>query len=217
MFDRRVSCLAIGSQVLFHSLSFPWPGFHQNDPSTVEPSHRVREQRKPRSWAVAITPAARDEAFTTTTSGRQPFKSGQYRMTIEEVKIVTKCGHCHKVGHWHRECPDLHRGSVEKEQHYLQSEEATFCGMLEIEKERSSPMNIRGDQHPPEEELSGPGDCEVDPSLSKRTVLQTVVAGNANMARDWILPRFPRGSHQPGIWIDQNLERNSSPSHLPHV
>ena len=92
----------------------------------------------------------RGKSFTTTTGGRQPFKSGQYRMTIEEVKKVTKCGHCHKVGHWHRECPDLHRGSGEKEQHYLQSEEATFCGMLEVDgKEQVSPMRDQEDQHVP--------------------------------------------------------------------
>ncbi|CAL1135428.1 unnamed protein product [Cladocopium goreaui] len=118
----------------------------------------------------------RGKSFTTTTGGRQPFKSGQYRMTIEEVKKVTKCGHCHKVGHWHRECPDLHRGSGEKEQHYLQSEEATFCGMLEVDgKEQVSPMRDQEDQlSPGEAGLSGRGECEAEQPLSK-----TDAAGSA--------------------------------------
>ena len=77
----------------------------------------------------------RGKSFSTTTSGRQPFLSGQYRMTIEEVKKVTKCGHCHKVGHWHRECPELNRQGAEKEQHLLEYEEATFCSLLETDPE----------------------------------------------------------------------------------
>ena len=71
-------------------------------------------------------------------------------MTIEEVKKVTKCGHCHKVGRWHREeCPELQRGGgAEKEQHLLEFEEATFCGLLEIPEEE--PDHLRA-----EEELTG--------------------------------------------------------------
>ena len=70
-------------------------------------------------------------------------------MTIKEVKKVTKCGHCHKVGHWHRECPELQRvGGAKKEQYLLEFEEATFCGLLEIPEEEPG--------HPSaEEELNG--------------------------------------------------------------
>ena len=57
----------------------------------------------------------------------------QVRMTLEEVKKITKCAICRKVGHWHRECPEKNT----KEQHYitLESEEASFCGYLEMEPE----------------------------------------------------------------------------------
>eukprot|EP00435_Cladocopium_sp_Y103_P038110 s2710_g10.t1 len=98
-------------------------------------------------------PKGRGKSFSTTTSGRQPFRSGQYRMTIEEVKKVTKCGHCHKVGHWHRECPELHRGGTEKGQHLLESEEATFCGLLEVGDPAQSPENPS--LTPDEDELTG--------------------------------------------------------------
>ena len=60
--------------------------------------------------------------------GNGPIQPGKYRMTIEEVKRVTRCGICKKVGHWHRECPDRDK---EHEQHHLAMEEATFCGLLE--------------------------------------------------------------------------------------
>ena len=60
--------------------------------------------------------------------GNGPIQPGKYRMTIEEVKRVTRCGICKKVGHWHRECPDRDK---EHEHHHLAMEEATFCGLLE--------------------------------------------------------------------------------------
>ena len=55
----------------------------------------------------------------------------QVRMTLEEVKKITKCSNCHKVGHWHRECPE--KGV--KDQHWLEmdSGEAFFCGLLDTE------------------------------------------------------------------------------------
>ena len=59
-----------------------------------------------------------------------PFKEGNYRMTVEELKKVTKCAICRKPGHWHKECPDKDRDrGAPKEAHVL--EEAIFCGHLE--------------------------------------------------------------------------------------
>ena len=51
-------------------------------------------------------------------------------MTIEQLKKVTRCGICHKVGHWHRECPER-SNNAPKETHHLETEEAIFCGHLE--------------------------------------------------------------------------------------
>ena len=73
--------------------------------------------------------------YSVTGTGRPLFKTGQFKMTIEELKKVTKCGNCHKTGHWHRECPEPPR---EREHHYLEYEEAVFCGMLEKEDSRES-------------------------------------------------------------------------------
>lgn len=98
----------------------------------------------------------RGKTFSSTSTGRQPFKTGHYKMTIEEVKKVTRSGHCHRVGHWHRECPDLQKGNHEKEQHFL--EEATFCGLLEREERATlSPMTAAADPglQQPEGELRG--------------------------------------------------------------
>ena len=64
------------------------------------------------------------------------------RSSVEDLKAVTRCGICKKVGHWHKECPE--RGTnkdkhAAKEIHHLQQihetdfEEATFCGMLEVD------------------------------------------------------------------------------------
>ena len=64
--------------------------------------------------------------------GRPPFKQGQYKMSIEELKKVTKCGICHQVGHWHRECPNPDPKKP-KEAHTLETEEAIFCGHLDLD------------------------------------------------------------------------------------
>lgn len=70
--------------------------------------------------------------FTATGTGRFPkSKDGKmFRMSLEEIdqlKKITKCGFCKKVGHWHKECPE--KGA--KEQNLLETEEASFCGLLE--------------------------------------------------------------------------------------
>ena len=72
-------------------------------------------------------------SMSLTSSGVPPFKEGQFKMTIEELKKVTKCGICHKTGHWHRECPDRDKtkGNNQKETHILETEEAIFCGHLQ--------------------------------------------------------------------------------------
>ena len=73
---------------------------------------------------------------------------------------MTKCGHCHKIGHWHRECPDLHRAPAEKEQHYLQTDEATFCGLLETDNNQRTQVDEERAQYQPEDELSARGNDE---------------------------------------------------------
>ena len=78
-------------------------------------------------------------------AGRPPAgfpRPGKYNlkgnMTIEEVKKVTRCGNCKRVGHWWKECPFKDGG--EKEAHVLtqesakETEEAYFCGYMLEEK-----------------------------------------------------------------------------------
>jgi hypothetical protein len=72
----------------------------------------------------------RGKSLSVTGTGVPPFREGQFKMTIEQLKKVTKCGICHKVGHWHRECPERGQPSL-KETHHLETEEAIFCGHLE--------------------------------------------------------------------------------------
>ena len=63
------------------------------------------------------------------------------RMTLEEVKKITKCSNCNKVGHWHRECPEKNV----KEQHWLEmdSGEAFFCELLDVE-DHEMPLENEG-------------------------------------------------------------------------
>ena len=42
-------------------------------------------------------------------------------MTIEEVKKVTRCGNCKKIGHWWKECP--YKDGGDKEAHVLEEDE----------------------------------------------------------------------------------------------
>eukprot|EP00435_Cladocopium_sp_Y103_P075525 s90_g59.t1 len=159
-------------------------------------------------------PKGRGKSFSTTTSGRQPFRSGQYKMTIEEVKKVTKCGHCHKVGHWHRECPDLHRGSHEKEQHWLETEEATFCGLLENDENQMSPIEDYQNLHPPEDELTGPEtsfpSCDTAPgSVDVETTMKSGGVGTVMSERDSFKPMSPYNDRSDDGWEVFLGERDS--------
>ena len=82
--------------------------------------------------------------------GKPPFKGGKYQMSVEELKKVTKCGICHQVGHWHRECPNP-KSKDSKEAHNLETEEAIFCGHLDYDQSQGD----RRDLPPGQEELSG--------------------------------------------------------------
>ena len=74
--------------------------------------------------------------------GRNPGRNGESGggrgLSIQEIKLRTRCGICKKVGHWHRECPSKDDVKGEKEAHHLSrdpgsgtSSEVHFCGMLE--------------------------------------------------------------------------------------
>eukprot|EP00435_Cladocopium_sp_Y103_P008347 s557_g2.t1 len=77
--------------------------------------------------------------------GRDPRRNGESGggrgLTIQEIKLRTRCGICKKIGHWHRECPSKEENKTEKEAHHLMpdynletSSEVHFCGMLETEE-----------------------------------------------------------------------------------
>ena len=60
---------------------------------------------------------------------------GKNGMSVDELKAITRCAKCKKVGHWHRECPEANKGKG-KEVFFLEKsgddfEEASFCGLLE--------------------------------------------------------------------------------------
>ena len=91
---------------------------------------------------------------STTSRSTTSLKPGRYHahldghLTVDELKKVTRCGHCKQVGHWWKECPKR----KEKEAHMVtleslpevESEEATFCGLVEIdEPEDIEPKEIQ--------------------------------------------------------------------------
>ncbi len=114
--------------------------------------------------------------YSVTGTGRPPFKTGHFKMTIEELKKVTKCGNCQKTGHWHRECPEPPR---EREQHYLESDEVVFCGMLEKD-EAPGPADVQAGSEfshfqvvEEASDFSPPvGDMNIHPSGLEGTVVQ---------------------------------------------
>ncbi len=77
--------------------------------------------------------------------GKSSHRKKGGNLMIEELKLRTRCGICHRVGHWHRECPNKDKADIgknsgghEKEAHYLSrgpefetSSEAYFCGLLD--------------------------------------------------------------------------------------
>ena len=57
-------------------------------------------------------------------------RGGNYRMSLDEVKARTRCTRCQQIGHWHKD-PECPKNKPVKETHFLESEEAIFCGLLE--------------------------------------------------------------------------------------
>eukprot|EP00435_Cladocopium_sp_Y103_P030428 s3080_g7.t1 len=66
---------------------------------------------------------------------------GQGRgLSVQEIKLRTRCGICRQIGHWHRECPSKDDPKPEKEAHFLNQDidfsgnsEVHFCGFLETD------------------------------------------------------------------------------------
>eukprot|EP00435_Cladocopium_sp_Y103_P007762 s2900_g2.t1 len=95
-------------------------------------------------------------SVSATGTGVPPFREGQFKMTIEELKKVTKCGICHKTGHWHRECPekDKNKNTSAKETHILETEEAIFCGHLQLSGQEELRDEKAEDAHEPSSGLN---------------------------------------------------------------
>eukprot|EP00439_Symbiodinium_sp_Y106_P025281 s3286_g3.t1 len=101
------------------------------------------------------------------TDGIRPGNS--YKVSIELLKKRTRCKRCHKLGHWHRECPEKDKPPV-REAHYIEedSEEALFMHYMDYLNEcrdphASSSGNQAGDQEPAGE----PGPGEFCPSTAQ--------------------------------------------------
>ena len=118
-------------------------------------------------------------------SSSKPFArpgAGKFKATGKELKKVTKCGICKKPGHWWRECPHKDK---EKEAHVLEnplepmaeSEEALFCGHMELQSEecdvsrnRLSPRITETDHRVDGHFLNEPtGHSAVRPAYKDRT------------------------------------------------
>ena len=37
------------------------------------------------------------------------FRPKRKRLTISQLKLVTKCGNCGETGHWHKQCPNPYK------------------------------------------------------------------------------------------------------------
>ncbi|CAE7453760.1 unnamed protein product [Symbiodinium sp. CCMP2592] len=65
-----------------------------------------------------------------------------YKVSIELLKKRTRCKKCHRLGHWHRECPEKDKPGGPKEAHYLEgeeSEEALFLHYMDYLDEIGGP------------------------------------------------------------------------------
>ena len=104
-------------------------------------------------------PTPSSTASASSSRSTMPLRPGKFhahidgQLTIDELKKITRCGHCKQVGHWWKECPKKNR---EKETHHLESEEAIFCGWMEEPADDLSPGEehltcSRMSQDPPED------------------------------------------------------------------
>ena len=67
------------------------------------------------------------------------FQNGDtYRVTMENLKRRTRCGHCKQVGHWWRECPTRSSKTEIKENHLLENQEALFLNYLEYKRSQAT-------------------------------------------------------------------------------
>lgn len=86
--------------------------------------------------------------MTTSSRSSTSLRPGRYHVHLADNRGTQKdynplCGKCKQVGHWWKECPKKN----EKEAHLavvdenpeVESEEATFCGLVEIEPKEEMP------------------------------------------------------------------------------
>ena len=90
-------------------------------------------------------------------------------MSVEELKAMTRCKNCGKVGHWHRECPEPKKERPTRELNYVEeydSPEVSFCGLLEkIETETfNEPEKTNELEVPAKNDKMNENDYEVDKS-----------------------------------------------------
>ena len=115
-------------------------------------------------------------------------RGGTYKMSLEEVKARTRCTRCQQIGHWHKD-PECPKNKPVKETHFLESEEAIFCGLLE--------PAVPG-------ELPGPVDAETDP-VPKATGMKvdSVAAVQSDMGQTATDPIFDLNSESSFQYKDR--------------
>ena len=138
-------------------------------------------------------------------SRRPPFRKKGGNLMIEELKLRTRCGICHRVGHWHRECPNKDKADIgknsgghEKEAHYLSrgpefetSSEAYFCGLLDALPGDGLPgYNLNAMKETNENETQGSSSTERDV-----TTLEASTGGSAGTKVVPNFESFPKDLH----------------------
>ena len=88
---------------------------NQQDMTEEEALNFLANLPKKRTWAENKHLKAaqkKDRRHFDSRDSRQPRPNPKRKLSIAELKKVTKCAHCQQRGHWREECPNLHKPKV---------------------------------------------------------------------------------------------------------
>ena len=149
-------------------------------------------------------------------SNSQPKGKGKKKgVSVEELKAMTRCKNCNRVGHWHRECPEPKREKPGKELHYLEEQddfpEASFCGYLETEtsdlqdKEYQLDYKMKSHDHDEQERTSERDRLEGNDQLGLSTdqhieYQETVIVEE----KDYLVDQPQNQEKDNKLWLQQH-------------